>query len=118
MPALPAGAAAGLAALPLASDLVLLTLFLNPEVTLRRDAWALLTSLLLPWTAIALPGLWLVVAVSWEPAGWPRAVRPRLEALPGLTTAALLAVSAAAALFWLSLVSYLHSVPVFLLSPL
>src|SRR5258707_8330935 len=53
MPALRAGAAAGLAAFLLASDLVLLTLFLNPEVTLRGDAWALLTSLLLPWTAIA-----------------------------------------------------------------
>ena len=73
------------------ADLVLLTLFLNPEVTLRGDAWALLTSLLPPWAAMALPGLWLVVAVSAVLPGWPRAVRPPLEALPGLTTAALVA---------------------------
>src|SRR5258708_3688338 len=118
MPALRAGAVAGLAALLLASDLVLLTLFLNPEVTLRGDAWALLTSLLLPWTAIALPGLWLVVAASSALPGWPRAARPPLEALPGVTTATLLAISAAAALFLLSLVSYRHSVPVEVLSPL
>ena len=95
MPALRAGVAAGLAAVLLAADLVLLTLFLNPEVTLRGDAWALLASLLLPWAAMALPGLWLVVAVSGALPGWPRAARPPLEALPGLTTAALVAVSAA-----------------------
>jgi len=118
MPAPRAGRAALLAALLLAADLVLLTLFLNPEVTLRGDGWALLTSLLLPWTAMALPGLWLVVAVSSALPGWPRAARPPLEALPGLTTAALVAVSAAAGLFWLSLVSYRHSVPVEVLSPL
>ena len=118
MPALRAGVAAGLAALLLAADLVLLTLFLNPEVTLRGDAWALLTSLLLPWTALALPGLWLVVLVSSALPGWPRAARPPLEALPGLTTAALVAISASAGLFWLSLVSYRHSMPVEVLSPL
>jgi predicted AlkP superfamily phosphohydrolase/phosphomutase len=118
MPLLRAWAAAGLAALLLAGDLVLLTLFLNPEVTLRRDGIALATALLLPWTAMALPGLWILVAVSSALPGWPRAARPPLEAMPGLTTAALFAISAAAGLFWLNLVSYRHSVPVEVLSPL
>jgi hypothetical protein len=53
-----------------------------------------------------------------RPSGLATAARPPLEALPGLTTAALVAVSAAAGLFWLSLVSYRHSVPVEVLSPL
>jgi hypothetical protein len=111
MPALRAGVAALLAALLLAADLVLLTLFLNPEVTLRGDAWALLTSLLLPWTAMALPGLWLVVAVSSALPGWPaRRVRPwrRCPASPPPPSSPF----RRRRLFWLSLVSYRHSVPV------
>ena len=46
MPSLRTWAAAGLAAVLLAGDLVLLTLFLNPEVTLRADGPALFTALL------------------------------------------------------------------------
>ncbi|PYQ50120.1 MAG: hypothetical protein DMF78_16590, partial [Acidobacteria bacterium] len=92
---------AGLAALLLAADLVLLTLFMNPEVTLRRDAPALVAALLLPWTAMAATGLWLVVVTSSALPGWPRAARPPLESVPGLTTAALVAVSAAAGVYWL-----------------
>jgi predicted AlkP superfamily phosphohydrolase/phosphomutase len=118
MTALRTWAAAALAALLLAADVVLLTLFLNPEVTLRGDAPALLTALLLPWTALALPGLWVVIVLSRALPGWPVAVRPPLEALPGVTTAALAAISAAAGLFWLNLVSYRHSVPTEVLSPL
>src|SRR5215470_11471652 len=109
---------AGLAALILASDLVLLTLFMNPEVTLRHDAPALLAALLLPWTAMAAAGLWVIVLISSALPGWPRAARPPLESVPGLTSAALVAVSAAAGLFWLNLVSYRYSVPVEVLSPL
>jgi len=111
-------AAAGLAAFLLAADLVLLTLFLNPEATLRGDGLALLTALLLPWTLLALPFLWLAVVVSGALPGWPRTARPPLEALPGFTTAALLSLSAAAGAFWLNLVSYRHSVPLEVLSPL
>jgi len=118
MPLLRTWAAAGLAALLLAGDLVLLTLFLNPEVTLRTDAIALVSALLVPWAALALPGLWVVVVVSRALPGRTRAARPPLEALPGFTTAALVALAAAAAVFWLNLVSYRHSVPVEVLSPL
>jgi predicted AlkP superfamily phosphohydrolase/phosphomutase len=110
--------ASALAAGLLATDLVLLTLFLNPDVAARGDVAALITSLLLPWTALAWPGLWLAVALTGILPGWPRAARPPLEALPGLTTAALVATSAAAGLFWLNLVSYRHSVPIEVLSPL
>jgi predicted AlkP superfamily phosphohydrolase/phosphomutase len=109
---------AGLAALILAADLVLLTLFMNPEVMLRRDAGALAVSLLLPWTAMAAAGLWVVVVTSSALPGWPKAARPPLESVPGLTTAALVAVAAAAGVFWLNLVSYRYSVPVEVLSPL
>src|SRR5262245_31583746 len=118
MPLLRAWIPAGLAALILATDLVLLTLFMNPEVTLRRDAFALVIALLLPWTAMAAAGLWVVVVISGALPGWPRAARPPLESVPGLTTAAFVAVSSAAALFWLNLVSYRYSVPVEVLSPL
>jgi predicted AlkP superfamily phosphohydrolase/phosphomutase len=118
MPPSRAWASAALGALLLAADLVLLTLFLNPEVTLRNDARALLTALLLPWAALAFPVLLAVVAVSSALPGWPRAARPPLEALPGLTTAALVAISAAAAAYWFNLVSYRYSVPVEVLSPL
>ncbi|HEV7500807.1 MAG TPA: hypothetical protein VGQ33_12425, partial [Vicinamibacteria bacterium] len=110
--------ASALAAGLLATDLVLLTLFLNPDVAARGDVGALISSLLLPWTALAWPGLWLAVALTGILPGWPRAARPPLEALPGLTTAALVATSAAAGLFWLNLVSYRHSVPIEVLSPL
>ncbi|HUG53705.1 MAG TPA: alkaline phosphatase family protein [Vicinamibacteria bacterium] len=109
---------AGLAALLLASDLVLLTLFLNAEATLGRDGGALATALFLPWTLLAFPGLLALVVLSAAVPGWPRAARPPLEALPGLTTAALAAVSVAAAVYWLNLVSYRYSVPVEVLSPL
>jgi len=118
MTALRTWAAAGLAALLLSADIVLLTLFLNPEVTLRGDGLALLTALLLPWTLLAMPGLWVVIALSRAVPRWPLTVRPPLEALPGLATAALAAIGAAAGLFWLNLVSYRHSVPTEVLSPL
>jgi predicted AlkP superfamily phosphohydrolase/phosphomutase len=118
MTALRTWAAAALAALLLAADIVLLTLYLNPEVTLRADAASLLTALLLPWAALSLPGLWIVIALSRAMPRWPLTVRPPLEALPGLTTAALVAISAGAGLFWLNLVSYRHSVPTEVLSPL
>jgi predicted AlkP superfamily phosphohydrolase/phosphomutase len=118
MTALRTWAAAALAALLLAADVVLLTLFLNPEVTLRRDGLALLGSLVLPWAALATPLLWAAIALSRAIPRWPLTVRPPLEPLPGLTTAALVAIAAAAALFWLNLVSYRHSVPTEVLSPL
>ena len=118
MTALRTWAAAALAALLFSADIVLLTLFLNPEVTLRGDGLALLTALLLPWTLLAMPGLWVVIVLSRAVPRWPLTVRPPLEALPGLATAALAAIAAAASLFWLNLVSYRHSVPTEVLSPL
>jgi predicted AlkP superfamily phosphohydrolase/phosphomutase len=102
---------AALASSLFAADVVLLTLFLNPEARLARDAAPLFRALLLPYAAggAVLLGL---LALAWAALrGWPRAPRPPLQGLPWFTPLALVAVSAAAALYWLNLLSYRHSIP-------
>jgi len=72
---------AALASFLLAVDVVLLTLFLNPEVAALREAHALVLSLFLPYwlggtlLLLALAGLLGLVRV------WPAELRP---AVPGL----------------------------------
>src|SRR5688572_576241 len=102
---------AALAASLFAIDAVLLTLFLNPEARPAHDMAALLRALLLPYVVFgtALLGL---LALAWVGLrGWPRAPRPALQGLPWFTPMALVAVAAAAALYWLNLLSYRHSIP-------
>jgi predicted AlkP superfamily phosphohydrolase/phosphomutase len=104
-------ASASAAASILAADVVLLTLFLNPEATLRRDGAALLVSLFLPYLALGTAAFALLALADAVFRGWPRAPRPPLPGLPGFASLSFLALAAAGGLFWLNLVSYRHSVP-------
>jgi predicted AlkP superfamily phosphohydrolase/phosphomutase len=104
-------ASAAVAATILASDLVLLTLFLNPEATLRRDGAALLLSLFLPYLVLGTASFALFALTGAAIRGWPRAPRPPLPGLPWFASLTFFALAAAAGLFWLNLVSYRHSVP-------
>jgi predicted AlkP superfamily phosphohydrolase/phosphomutase len=103
---------AALASSLLASDLVLLTLFLNPDVSPRHEAPALLLVLFFPYalsgTVIFLLGACLGAMFRW----WPRSARPPIEGLPWFTSLTFFAIGAAAALFWLNLLSYRYSIPV------
>jgi predicted AlkP superfamily phosphohydrolase/phosphomutase len=105
-------ASAALAASVLAADVVLLALFLNPDARLGRDGIALLLVLFVPYAAAGTFAFFALALLGAAFRGWPRAPRPPIEGLPWLTSLLLLALVLAAALFWLNLVSYRHSVPV------
>jgi predicted AlkP superfamily phosphohydrolase/phosphomutase len=104
-------ASAAVAATILGADIVLLTLFLNPEATLRRDGPALLLSIFLPYLALVTAGFSLLALTGAAFRGWPRGTRPPLPGLPWFSSLTFLALAGAAGLFWLNLVSYRHSVP-------
>src|SRR3989442_6483825 len=104
-------ASAAVAATILAADLVLLTLFLNPEATLRRDGLALLLSLFLPYLLLFTAGFTLAALAGTGSRGWPRPPRPLLPGLPWFGSLTFLSLFGAAGLFWLNLLSYRHSVP-------
>jgi predicted AlkP superfamily phosphohydrolase/phosphomutase len=102
---------AALTASLLAVAIVVLTLFLNPDVTLRGDGAALLTSLFLPY-ALAGTAVFLLVPLlgSWI-RWWPRMPRPPLDRLPWFTSLAFLALLLAASLYWTNLLQYRYSIP-------
>ena len=102
---------AAVAASLLASDLVLLALYLNPEVALRREGLALFVSLLAPYT-VAGTLVFTALALAGTAWGVPPVARPPLPSWPFFTALACLAVSIAAFLFWWNLVSYRYSIPV------
>lgn len=102
---------ASVAAVLLASDLVLLALFLNPEVALRREAPSLFVSLFVPYV-VGGTLLFTLLALLIGAAGAPRVARPPLPSWPWFTALACTAVTIAACLFWWNLVSYRYSIPV------
>jgi predicted AlkP superfamily phosphohydrolase/phosphomutase len=104
-------ASAAVAATILAADVVLLTLFLNPQASLRRDGAALLLSIFLPYLAIATGLLAVAAFLGALFRGWGRGSRPPLPGLPWFASLTFLSLAAAAGLFWLNIVSYRHSVP-------
>ncbi len=102
---------AALASSLFAADVVLLTLFLNPEAAPAREAAALTRALLLPYV-VGGTALLTLLALAWTGLrGSSHAPRPPLPGLPWFTPLALIAVAAAAALFWLNLLSYRWSIP-------
>jgi predicted AlkP superfamily phosphohydrolase/phosphomutase len=106
------------AAAILAGDVVLLTLFLNPDVTLVADGPALVLCLFLPYLAAGTLALWLLALLVAALPPIPRVPRPPVEGMPWFTILALAAVGAAAALFWSNLFAYRHSLPESVLPPL
>ena len=103
-------ASAAITAALLATDVVLLTLYLAPEAQLRREAVALLLSLWSPCaTAASVSFLALGLLLSWV---GPRVARPPVPGLPFFTLFAFLQATLAAVLYWLNLVGYRHSIPV------
>jgi predicted AlkP superfamily phosphohydrolase/phosphomutase len=102
---------AALASSLFAADVVLLTLFLNPEAAPAREAAPLARALLLPYV-VGGTALLTLFALAWTGLrGSSHAPRPPLPGLPWFTPLALIAVAAAAALFWLNLLSYRYSIP-------
>jgi len=94
-----------------AADLVLLTLFLNPDAAPRAEAVPLARALFMPY-AVAGAAVLLLLAAAWSLLrGSSHSPRPPLPGLPWLTPLALVAVAAAAAVFWLNLLSYHYSIP-------
>jgi predicted AlkP superfamily phosphohydrolase/phosphomutase len=96
----------------LAADVVLLTLFLNPDVVPRQEVASLFASVFLPYAAAAGVGFLLLgVAASAARGGSPLRRAP-VEGLPWLASLSFLAIAGAAALFWLNLLTYRYSIPV------
>jgi predicted AlkP superfamily phosphohydrolase/phosphomutase len=104
-------ASASLAAALLATDILLLVLFLNPDLTVSRELPALLADLFLPYALVLTGVLTLVALVGAAVRFWPRALRPRVEGLPFFTTLTALAILTAAALFWYNLFVYRYAIP-------
>jgi predicted AlkP superfamily phosphohydrolase/phosphomutase len=102
---------AALASSLFAADVVLLTLFLNPDATLAREALPLARALFVPYAVVGTALLSLLVLAWTIVRGSSDAPRPPLPGLPWFTPLALIAVAAAAALFWLNLLSYHYSIP-------
>jgi predicted AlkP superfamily phosphohydrolase/phosphomutase len=103
-------ASAALVSSLLAGDLVVLTLFLNPEASLRSDGLPLLGSLFLPY-AILGAALFSLIALLFS-LGRKRMPRPIVPGLPFFTPFAIVSVLVTALLFWGNLWHYRFSIPV------
>lgn len=95
----------------LAANLVVLTLYLNPDLTLRSEARALFLCLFLPYLLLGTAALLLLALVQSLFRFWRRP--PSL--IPGwswLGTFLLVEMAATASAYAFNLLSYRHSVPV------
>ncbi len=100
-----------LAAALFGAEVVLLVLLLNPEASLRAEAPALLR-LLVAYAGAGTLALLALGLLASALRFWPAGLRPPLPALPWFTSLALVALLAAATLFWLNLLAYRHALPV------
>lgn len=101
---------ASLAASVLAGSLVVLTLYLNPELRLLTEAPALISSLFLP-ALLALTVIFLLPALAGSALRYPLTRHPPLPSVPWFTSLALLSVLLSAGLYWLNLWEYRYSIP-------
>ena len=101
---------ASLAASILAGSLVVLTLYLNPSLQLRDEITTLFVAVFLPYALLGTTLLFLV-ALAASLVRWPLAPRPPLPSVPRFTSLALLTTLVSAALYWLNLWEYRHSIP-------
>jgi predicted AlkP superfamily phosphohydrolase/phosphomutase len=105
--AISAAVSAGLLAL----NLVTLTLFLNPGLGLFAELPGLLRGLFLPYFAGAFGLLLGAALLAATFRFWPEVTRPPVESLPWFGSLNMVACAAAAALYWLNLLSYRWSIP-------
>jgi len=102
---------AALASLIFATDFCVLTMFLNPEVTLRRDGIGLLEALFFPYFVASTAIGFFVACAGRTLGGRKLSLRPPIDSLPWLATLIFLSVLACCALFWSNLLAYRHSIP-------
>jgi predicted AlkP superfamily phosphohydrolase/phosphomutase len=95
-----------------AANLVVLTLYLNPELTPSADALPLAVGLFLPYALAASAFFALLALLGNAFRWWPRAFGPMVAGYPWAFSLSFLAVAASAFLFWYNLLSYRHSIPV------
>ena len=105
---------ASLAACVLAGTLVVLTLYINPSLELRAELGALFVSIFLPYL-LAGTAVLLLLALAGSVVRWPLVPRAPLPSVPWFTSLALLTTLVSAALYWLNLWEYRHSIPLDLL---
>lgn len=101
-----------LAALLLGCHVALLTLFLNPQLSPRTEANALLRSIVLPYTVAAFVAFTALSGVLTLIRGVRPLPRPLLEGYPWLSTLSFVATIAAAGLYGLNLAYHRLSIPV------
>jgi Type I phosphodiesterase / nucleotide pyrophosphatase len=89
-----------------------LALFLNPTLSLRDEAGALLLCLCLPWAAAGTLALAALAAAATALRSWPRPFRPVIAGRPFFASLAFVALAVVAALYWHNLLAYRHALPV------
>jgi predicted AlkP superfamily phosphohydrolase/phosphomutase len=104
-------ASAALTASLLAADVVLLTLYLNPETRLLRDGGGLLVSLFLPYALGATLVLLVLGVLGSLFQWWPRSLRRPIEGLPWFTTFSFAAITTTGYVFLVNLETYRDSIP-------
>src|SRR5262245_60554866 len=105
-------ASAALAGALFAANLVVLTLYLNPELTPTAAAVPLVAGLFLPYAVAATATFALLALLGNAFRWWPRAFGPMVPGYPWAFSLSFLTVTATAFLFWYNLLSYRHSIPV------
>jgi hypothetical protein len=101
---------AALAASIGAALLAALALYLNPGLTLRHEAPAMLLCLVLPWTLAGTLLLSLAAGAAGALGAW-RAAPPLLPRRPFFASLSFVVLSVAAALYWSNLVAYRDALP-------
>ena len=104
-------ASAALTASLLAADMVLLTLYLNPESRLALDGGGLLISLFLPYALAGTLVLLVLGGLGSLFQWWPRSLRRPIEGLPWFTTFAFVAITTTGYVFLVNLETYRDSIP-------
>jgi predicted AlkP superfamily phosphohydrolase/phosphomutase len=99
-----------LAALLLATHLVTLTLYLNPELPAGQEWRSLVVALLLPYTALAWPAFGLLTLLLAMLRFWPPGVKRPVRALPWFTSLLLSALLVSCALYVWNLWSYRYAI--------
>src|SRR5258706_8998089 len=102
---------AAVASSPLAANLVVLTLYLNPDLRLRGEARALFLCLFLPYLLLGTAVLLLLALVPTLFRFWSRPP-PLLPGWPWLGSFLLVEAAATASVYAFNLLSYRHSIPV------